>query len=149
MPFNKLTNQDIDALRAICGEARTHVGEAIHSDFTHDEMTEYGCFAPEILLEALSTDEVAKIMAYATERNLPVTPRGSGTGLCGGAVPIHGGILLSLAKMDKIIEFDEENLTVTLEPGVLLMDLAQAAIDRDMMYPLTPVRNPPPSAAMS
>lgn len=138
MPYEEVTDQDIRYLIQICGEENVLTGAAIHSDFTHDEMIEYGCYLPDVVVEAIDTDQVTKIMAYASERHIPVTPRGAGTGLCGSAVAICGGILLSLAKMDQIIEFDHKNLTVTLQPGVLLMDLAQAAIAEGMLYPPDP-----------
>ena len=138
MPYNKINDNDIKYLESVLGEAHVFTAEAIHDDYTHDEMMEYGCFSPEAVVEAISSEQVSKIMKHAYERNIPVTPRGSGTGLCGGCVATNGGILLSLAKMDKIIEFDEENLTVTIEPGVLLMDLAAAAIERGLMYPPDP-----------
>ena len=138
MQYNKVTNADIKKLIDIYGAEHIFTGEAIHEDFTHDEMTLYGEFAPDVVVEATSTQQVSEIMKLASQRNIPVTPRGSGTGLCGGCVALHGGILLSLAKMDNIIEFDKENFTVTLEPGVLLMTLAQAAIDEGMMYPPDP-----------
>ena len=62
-------------------------------------------------------------MKYAYNNNIPVTPRGSGTGLVGAAVPIKAGIVIDLSKMNKILELDEENLTLTVEPGVLLMEI--------------------------
>lgn len=138
MHYNKIMPADISRLTEICGKEHVFYGSAIHEDFTHDEMIICGSYMPEVVVEALSTEQVAKIMRYADEKIIPVTPRGSGTGLCGGAVAIHGGILLSLAKMDKIIEFDPDNFTVTVEPGVLLMTLAQEAIDRGLMYPPDP-----------
>ena len=138
MQYNKITDADIEKLIDICGAEHIFTGETIHEDFTHDEMTLYGEFTPDVVVEAASTQQVSEIMKLASRRNIPVTPRGSGTGLCGGCVALHGGILLSLAKMDNIIEFDKENFTVTLEPGVLLMTLAQAAIDEGMMYPPDP-----------
>lgn len=136
--YNKITDKDIIYLREICGSENVFIEDAIHSDFTHDEMMEYGCFMPDVVVEAHTTEQVSQIMKYANENNIPVTPRGSGTGLCGGAVAVYGGILLSLSKMNKIIEFDKDNLTVTLEPGVLLMDLAAAAIDEGLLYPPDP-----------
>ena len=138
MQYSKVTDADIKKLIDICGAEHVFTGEAIHEDFTHDEMTLYGEYTPDIVVEAMSTQQVSDIMKLASARNIPVTPRGSGTGLCGGCVALHGGILLSLAKMDNILEFDKENFTVTLEPGVLLMTLAQAAIDEGMMYPPDP-----------
>ncbi len=138
MPYNKANDNDIKNLIDIAGKGHVFWGEEIHEDYTHDEMMEYGCFSPDAVVEATSTKQVSEIMKYCHMRHIPVTPRGSGTGLCGGCVPIHGGIILSLAKMDNIVEFDEDNLTVTIEPGVLLMDLAAAAIERGLMYPPDP-----------
>jgi len=138
MKYSNVNEKDIDYLIEICGEENIHYGKDIHEDFSHDEMTVYGCYYPEVVAEAISTEVVSKIMSYATNRKIPVTPRGSGTGLCGGAVAVHGGILLSLAKMDEIIEFDEKNFTVTVQSGVLLMTLAREAIARNMLYPPDP-----------
>ena len=98
-------------------------------------MPEYGKFRPELLVEVLNVHEVSKIMEYAYKNNIPITPRGSGTGLCGGAVAINGGLMLSLAKMNRILEIDEENLVVTVEPGILLMELAKAVAEKGLMYP--------------
>lgn len=138
MEYKAVDIDDIEFLKDICSEDRVYVGEEINEDFTHDEMIEYGKFMPDVVVEVIDTQEVSRVMRYAYENNIPVTPRGSGTGLCGGAVAIHGGILLSLAKMGKILEIDEENMLVVAEPGVLLMDLSKAVSDRNMMYPPDP-----------
>jgi glycolate oxidase len=138
MRYKSVTVVDIEALERICAPERVLTGAAINEDYSHDEMVEYGKFYPDVLVEATTSEEVSQIMRYAVQQKIPVTPRGSGTGLCGGAVPIHGGILLSLAKMDRILEIDENNLTVTVEPGVLLMDLAKAVAERDLLYPPDP-----------
>ncbi|HHU77301.1 MAG TPA: FAD-binding oxidoreductase [Clostridiales bacterium] len=138
MQYKKLTNADVDNLKGICSSERVHAWEEINEDYSHDEMPEYGYYMPEAVVEAVSTEEVSAVMKYAYENSIPVTPRGSGTGLCGGAVPIYGGILLSLAKMNRILELDEENLTVTVEPGVLLMDLIKAVNEKDLLYPPDP-----------
>jgi glycolate oxidase len=137
MPYNQITAADLEKLREIC-PGRVYAGAEINDDFTHDEMVEYGKYRPEAVVEVLTTGEVAAVMQYAGRRNLPVTPRGSGTGLCGGAVALYGGIVLSLARMDRILEIDSENLTVTTEPGVLLMDLAKTVADQDLLYPPDP-----------
>jgi len=136
LPYKKVTQEDIIYLGTICD--RIFFGGDIHEDFTHDEMTIYGVHMPEVVVEAVSTEQVSAVLAYANDQNIPVTPRGSGTGLCGGAVAIYGGILLSLARMDNILEFDEENFCVTVEPGVLLMTLAEHTIAHGMMYPPDP-----------
>ena len=77
---------------------------------------------PEILIKAVSTEEIANIMKYASGRDIPVVVRGAGTGLVGGAVATHGGIMIETTGMNHILELDRENLTVTVEPGVLLMN---------------------------
>ncbi len=138
MSYRKLTADDLRQLKTLCNCEHLYFGAEIHDDFCHDEMVEYGKFAPEVVIEASNTAEVSAIMKYAYQHDLPVTPRGSGTGLCGGAVSIHGGIILSLAKMNRILEIDEENMTVTTEPGVLLMDLAKTVADHDLLYPPDP-----------
>lgn len=138
MLYNKITEFDIVALENICVQERVFAAEKINEDYSHDEMVEYGTYMPEVLVQALSTQEVSEVMKYAYEKNIAVTPRGSGTGLCGGAVAIRGGILLSVEKMNNILEIDIENYTVTTEPGVLLMELAKAVEENDLLYPPDP-----------
>lgn len=138
MQYKKITGEDISFFQGVCSPERIFTGKDINDDFTHDEMPEYGKYMPEAVIEVLNTKEISSIMKYAYLNNIPVTPRGSGTGLCGGAVAIYNGIILSLAKMDKILEFDEENLTVTVEPGVLLMELVKQVSERGLMYPPDP-----------
>ena len=133
--YNKVTNEDILALRSIAGEVLT--GSAINEDYAHDELGGISSM-PEVLVRVRSTEEVSAIMKLAYERNIPVTVRGSGTGLVGGAVPIHGGILLETSKMNKILSLDPNNLTVTVQPGVLLMELAAFAEEHDFLYPPDP-----------
>ena len=105
---------------------RVFSGEAISTDYDHDEMTEYGHFMPEAVLQALTAEEISKVLAYCNEKEIAVTPRGAGTGLCGGCVAIHGGIVLSTEKMKKVIEIDTKNMTATVEPGVLLMEFPKS-----------------------
>ena len=133
MNFSKVTQGDIDYLEGIC-PGRVFTGAAIHEDYTHDEMPEYGTHAPDAVVEAMSSEEVSAIVAYANERSIPVVPRGTGTGLCGGCVAIYGGILLSTVRMDRILEIDEENLTARVQAGVVLLDLAEETKKRGLLY---------------
>ena len=135
--YNKVTAADIARLQAIAGEAHVLVGDAINPDYAHDELGGISRM-PEVLVRVHSTEEVSAIMAHAYERNIPVTVRGSGTGLVGAAVPIHGGILLETTKMNKILKLDSDNLTVTVQPGVLLMELSAFAEENDFLYPPDP-----------
>ena len=135
--YNKVTEQDIAALRAICGAGDVLWGQQINPDYAHDELGGVSRM-PEVLVRVHSTEEISKVMRHAWERTIPVTVRGSGTGLVGAAVPIWGGILLETTKMNKILALDENNLTVTVQPGVLLMELAAFAEEHDFLYPPDP-----------
>jgi len=137
MAFNRLTSADLAALEDIC-PGGVLVGDSVSEDYQHDEMPIYGSFAPEAMVLPTSTQAVSAVLAYCHSRSLPVTPRGSGTGLCGGAVPIHGGVLLSTERMNHILELDADNLCVTVEAGVLLMELADYALERGLLYPPEP-----------
>ena len=77
-------------------------------------------------------------MKYCNEQHIAVTPRGAGTGLCGGCVAIHGGIILSTEKMKKVLEVDEKNMTATVEPGVLLMEFPKSLEGTGLFYPPDP-----------
>lgn len=133
MRYNKVTYADIENLRKIVNPNRVLWQDEISSDFSHDELS-LEQYPPEAVLEPVSAHEVSQIMAYCYERNIPVTPRGAGTGLCGGAVPLYGGIVLTTARMNRILEIDEENLMAVVEPGVLLMELQQAVEELDLFY---------------
>jgi glycolate oxidase len=135
--YNKLDEKDIEFLVELLGEDRVFTGEDINEDYSHDELGGISKM-PDVLVDVLSTEEVSKIMAYAHENNIPVVARGSGTGLVGAAVAIKGGIMINLTKMNKILELDEENLTLTLEPGVLLMEISKFVEEYDLFYPPDP-----------
>ena len=115
--YNKVTAADIAALQAILGEENVFTGSAINPDYAHDELGGISCM-PEVLIRVRQTEDVSAVMKYAWDHTIPVTVRGSGTGLVGAAVPIHGGILLETTRMNKILALDENNLTVTVQPGV-------------------------------
>ena len=135
--YNKVTNEDILALRAIVGDEYVIAGDDINPDYGHDELGGI-THMPEVLVRVHSTEEISAIMKHAYAREIPVTVRGSGTGLVGAAVPAFGGILLETTAMNKILELDRNNLTVTVEPGVLLMELAAFAEENDFLYPPDP-----------
>ncbi|MBR2293312.1 MAG: FAD-binding oxidoreductase [Clostridia bacterium] len=135
--YNKVTTKDISALQAIVGVADVLYGDGISSDYAHDELGTIEKM-PEALVRVHTTEEVSAVMKHAWERNIPVTVRGSGTGLVGSAVPIEGGILLEMTKMNQILSLDKNTLTVTVQPGVLLMELAAFAEENDFLYPPDP-----------
>lgn len=135
--YKKIDGKDVNYLVELLGKDRVFTGEAINEDYSHDELGGISKM-PEVMVEVLSTEEVSKVMKYAYENNIPVVVRGSGTGLVGASVAIHGGIMLNMTKMNKILELDEENLTLTVEPGVLLMEISKYVEERDFFYPPDP-----------
>ena len=135
--YQTFTDDDLRALQAVCGEDRVIPRSRIGEDFSHDELSGIRKY-PDVLVQALSAQEVSQVMKYASEHHLPVTPRGAGTGLVGGSVALHGGIMLDLSKMNHFLELDEENMTLTLEPGVLLMDVAKYVEPAGLFYPPDP-----------
>lgn len=137
MNFKKIDKNDVDFLVSIVGEDRIFVGEDISEDFSRDELAGVSSM-PEVLVEPISTEETSKIMKYAYDNNIPVTPRGQGTGLVGASVALYGGIMMNMSRMNNILELDEENLTVTVEPGVLLMELSKYVESNDLFYPPDP-----------
>ncbi|MBR3504587.1 MAG: FAD-binding protein [Clostridia bacterium] len=135
--FNRVTEADLAFFRALM-PGRVFAGEAISTDYDHDEMTEYGHFMPEAVLQALTAEEISRVLAYCNERRIPVTPRGAGTGLCGGCAALFGGVVLSTEKMKKVLEVDTRNMTATVEPGVLLMEFPKYLEGTGLFYPPDP-----------
>lgn len=135
--MTRLTEQQLNALMALCPGC-VLAGDDIPSDYEHDEMPIYGTDRPDAVVLAASKEMVSQVMAWAYGEGIPVIPRGAGTGLCGACVPAGGGIVLALAGMNRILEIDKENLTVTCQCGVLLMELAQAVEAEGLFYPPDP-----------
>lgn len=106
-------------------------------EYGHDE-TEDLNFPPSAVLKPISVDEVSKIMRYCYDNEIPVSPAGARTGLSGGALPTHGGILISMEKFNRILEIDENNHQVTTEPGVITQVLQEAVKEKGLFYPPDP-----------
>src|SRR4030066_1023398 len=105
--------------------------------YSHDE-TEDLHFLPQVVLKPTTTQQVSQIMKICFDNNIPVTPRGGGTGLSGGALPIYGGVLLSTEKMNKILEIDSRNLMAGVEPGVIT-EILQTEVEKvGLFYPPDP-----------
>ncbi len=94
--------------------------------------------APDIVVRVSTAIEAGHALAICNELGVPVTPRGAGTGVTGGAVPVAGGVVLSLERMNRILEIDERNMTALVEPGVITGDLQRAAGEHGLMYPPDP-----------
>ena len=134
--YNQLTPEIIAQIKAVSNNV--FEGADINPDYAKDEMPIYGTRMPDLAVQPRSTEEVAAVMKICYDNNIPVTPRGAGTGLAGGAVPLYGGVLIDLSKMNKIKSYDLENFVVEIEAGVLLNDLAEDCLTHGMLYPPDP-----------
>jgi glycolate oxidase len=107
------------------------------SNYSHDQ-TEDLVYYPGIVVFPTATKEIANLMAYCNERNIPVTPVGARTGLSGGALPLYGGVMISTEKLNKILSIDTNNLQVHTQPGVITYELQQAVKEHGLFYPPDP-----------
>ncbi|KXG10884.1 putative FAD-linked oxidoreductase [Anoxybacillus sp. P3H1B] len=93
---------------------------------------------PEAVMAPRNTKEVSEIVKVCAEYRIPIVPRGSGTNLCAGTCPIEGGIVLLFKHMNRILEIDEDNLTATVQPGVITLDLIKSVEEKGLFYPPDP-----------
>lgn len=131
--YNKVTPELVEQFEAIA-PGKVITGDSINPDYAKDEMPIYGTGAPEVLIEATSTEAVSSIVKLCYEHSIPVVPRGAGTGLTGAGVAHQGGVMIDMTKMNRILEYDMENFVVRVQPGVLLNDLAEDAQKRGLLY---------------
>jgi len=135
--YNKVTPYIVNALHQIVGENNVLTDAHDMEPYAHDETV--GLWAdPEVVVKVTNAEQISEIFRLAQRERIPVTPRGAGYGLSGGAVPSLGGIVLSLEKMNRILEIDEENLMVTVEPGVITNDIHLAVEAEGLFYPPDP-----------
>ncbi|NBO59501.1 MAG: FAD-binding protein [Flavobacteriia bacterium] len=106
-------------------------------EYGHDETEDY-VFPPELVMLPTTVEEVSAIVKYCHQEGIPVTPAGARTGLSGGCLPLHGGVLVSMEKFNKILNIDTDNLQVTTEPGVITEVLQQAVKEVGLFYPPDP-----------
>jgi len=134
--YQKVTAEIVARLQEIVGEKNIIFDDPEKLEvYSHDEIVEKEyAHMPEVVVKPNSTEEVSLIMKLAAKNKIPVTPRGAGTGLSGGAVPIYGGILLSVENMNRILEIDLDNLVVVVEPGLITADINKALQEHGLFY---------------
>jgi len=132
-----VTTEHLASFKQIVGEQYVFADEENLQHYGHDE-TERLLYLPEVVIKPRTTQEISAIMTICNEYVLPVTPRGAGTGLSGGALPHLGGVLISTERMNSIIHIDERNLQVTVEPGVITEVLQNAVKEKGLFYPPDP-----------
>lgn len=137
MDFKKITGEDLDHFRSIDG-IREILTDEENIRICASDQTEDLCYTPEVVLRPQSVEAVSRIIAYCNAQRIPVTPRGAGTGLSGGALPVFGGVVLDMKLFNKIIHIDKRNLQVTVEPGVITQVLQEELNAQGLMYPPDP-----------
>lgn len=135
MTYNRVTKKIVDELIQIIGERFVLVDEEKLEPYSHDEVAdkEYASM-PEVVVKPRTSEEIAKIVQLANREKIPITPRGAGSGLSGGAVPVFGGILMSSERMNSILEVDEDNMMVVVEPGVVTNEINDAVASKGLFY---------------
>jgi glycolate oxidase len=134
--YNPITETVVKELEAIVGARYVIFGDAERLEpYSHDEIPE-GHYAhpPEALVRPDGAEQIAAILKLANKRRFPVTPRGAGSGLSGGAVPIHGGVVLLCDRMNRILEIDRDNMMAVVEPGVVTNEINQAIKSFGLFY---------------
>ncbi len=129
--------EHLSAFKDILGDQYVFTDEESLNNYAHDE-TENLHFLPDIVIKPRTAEELSGVMRICNEYKIPVTPRGAGTGLSGGALPHFGGVVVSFERMNSIIEIDEKNLQVITEPGVITEVLQNAVKEKGLFYPPDP-----------
>jgi glycolate oxidase len=137
MPFTEVSVEITGRFEAIVGKDNVIVDEQKKLNYGHDETEDYS-FLPDVVLKPGTAEEISQIMRICYEYVIPVTPRGGGTGLSGGALPIHNGVVISMERFNKILFIDELNLQATVEPGVITEVFQNAVKERGLFYPPDP-----------
>ena len=134
--YNPVTAEIAEELREIVGAKYVVFGDADKLEpYSHDEIPEAAYAHPaEALVRPVSAEEIAAIVKLANRERIPLTPRGAGSGLSGGAVPVHGGIVLLCDRMNRILEIDRANMMVVVEPGVVTNEINDALKDDGLFY---------------
>ena len=132
-----LTGELLQQIKEIVGGAYVFADEESLHHYSHDE-TEHLKYLPEVVIKPRTAQEISEVMKLCNEHLIPVTPRGGGTGLSGGALPHKGGVLISMERFNTILTIDERNGQVITEPGVITEVLQNAVKERGLFYPPDP-----------
>lgn len=137
MAFINVNSQHIQQLQQISGEGFVFVDKESLHNYGHDE-TDFHLYLPEVVVKPRTPEEISAILILANKELIPVTVRGAGTGLTGGALPVRGGILISMERFNEILEMDTRSLQATVEPGVINEVFQNAVKEIGLFYPPDP-----------
>jgi len=137
MSYKKITPTDLETFNSIVGEKQVFLDKESLKKYSKDE-TEDLVYLPDVILKPKNAKEISGIVSHCNKEGISITPMGALTGLSGGALPIFGGVGLSLERLNKIIEIDEQNLQATVEPGVITQVFQEAVMEKGLFYPPDP-----------
>lgn len=137
MPFAEVSTSIISQFEAIVGKENVIVDPEKRFDYSHDETEDYS-FLPDVVLKPSTPEAISEIMKLCNTHIIPVTPRGGGTGLSGGALPVQKGVVISMERFNRILNIDELNLQATVEPGVITELFQNAVKEKGLFYPPDP-----------
>ncbi len=137
MSYKKITAEDLTHFKTIVGEEYVFTDEASIEKFSRDE-TDGVSFPPEVVIKPITPQEISVILKYCNQNLIPVSPRAAGTGLSANSLCVHGGVMLSIERMNKILKIDERNLQVTTEPAVITEALQNTLQEKGLFYPVDP-----------
>lgn len=137
MAFTEVTVDVVGKLEAVVGKENIILDQEKRLDYGHDETEDYS-FLPDIVVKPRTPEEISAILKVCNENLIPVTPRGAGTGLAGGALPVRNGVILSMERFNSILSIDDLNLQATVEPGVITEVFQNAVKERGLFYPPDP-----------
>jgi glycolate oxidase len=135
--MQQITTELLEQIKSIVGAEYVFTDEESFEKYGRDE-TEKLHYSPAVVVKPRKTEEIAALMQLANKHLIPVTPRGAGTGLTGGALPHLGGLVIAMERFNQILEIDERNLQVTTEPGVITEVLQNAVKEKGLFYPPDP-----------
>ncbi len=136
-PFQPISTAVLEELKAAVGETYLLTDDGMLSEHGHDE-TEDLLYMPQAVAEPADTAQVSALMRICNTHRIPVTVRGAGSGLAGGALPVYGGLVISMKRFDKILKIDRKNFQVTVEPGVITEILQNTLREQGLFYPPDP-----------
>jgi len=135
--MNNITPSILEEIKSIVGSAYFFTDEESFAKYGSDE-TEKLHYTPQVVVKPRKATEIAQLLKLCNQHLIPVTPRGAGTGLTGGALPHLGGLVISMERFNAILEIDERNLQVTTEPGVITEVLQNTVKEKGLFYPPDP-----------
>lgn len=135
--YKRLDKNDIDFFISITGKEYVFTDAASIEKYSHDE-TDGVQFPPEVILKPATAQQISAILKYCDEKRIPVSARAAGTGLSANSLCVHGGVMLSVERMNKILKIDERSLQVTTEPGVITEQLQNTLQEKGLFYPVDP-----------